>query len=60
MRLQKARTDKVCDQCLGKILKGERYWNNYSEEYKLTLSREHTNCELFRDAAHEPEYGWAD
>ena len=60
MKLQKARTDKICDECLGKILKGEKYWNNWNEEARASVSKTHTNCELFRDSDHEPDNGWPD
>ena len=60
MKLQKARTEKVCNDCGGKILKGEKYWNDYSDDLEATLSHAHTNCLLFRDSEHKPEDGWSD
>ena len=54
MKLQKARKNHICDLCQRKILKGEKYWNNYHEEF-LMSGKEHTNCELFNDNEHDPK-----
>ena len=53
MKLQKARKNHICDDCERKILKGEKYWRDIDEDSKVTLSKTHTNCELFRDKEHD-------
>ena len=60
MKLVKSRKERRCFICLGKILKGEKYWSEYDQEARAMLNSEHTNCELFRDSDHEPDNGWPD
>lgn len=54
MKLQKARKDHICDQCKRKILIGEKYWNSFDDHM---ATKEHTNCELFKDKLHDPALG---
>lgn len=53
-----ARKPHICESCERKILAGDKYWNNYNPyidpEAEPQMWYEHTNCELFRDKAHDP------
>lgn len=37
----------ICTTCKNKIPKGAKYWSDYCPVLKTTISKEHTNCEMF-------------